>query len=375
MTQLSRRQWLRTAGLTGAFSILGGAQLVQASPKKMPRIPGSTKEVEHVRLSSNENPFGPSEKVRRAMTEAFDRACRYPYSYADPVIKMIAEKEGVTPDHLVITAGSTEGLRIAGLLYGMEGGEVVAAQPTFLSLMRYAEQFGAYVNWVPVDDALRHDLPEMDRRITTRTSLVYVCNPNNPTGTIVAPEQLRDFVQSVSRRTMTFVDEAYIDFITEPGSHSTMDLVRAGQNIIVAKTFSKVYGLAGLRIGYLIARPDIAERLRQHVVANTNVLALAAAEAALKDDEFYRFSIKKNQEAKDMIYATLNELDLPYSPSHTNFVFFESGRDIGTLIGQMREQGVQIGRPFPPLTNYCRISTGTIEQTEQFCKGLKEVMS
>jgi histidinol-phosphate aminotransferase len=375
MTQLSRRQWLRTAGITGAFSLLGGAQLAQAAPKRMPSLPKGTIEVERIRLSSNENPYGPSEKVRRAMTEAFDRACRYPFGYSDNLYKMIAEKEGVTTDHLVVTAGSTEGLRIAGLLYGMEGGEIVAARPTFLALMSYAEKYGAAVHWVPVDDELRHDPEAMDRRITARTSLMYICNPNNPTGTILPPDQLRDFVTSVSKRTMAFVDEAYFDYITEPHYPSMVDLVKAEQNVIVAKTFSKVYGLAGLRIGYLVARPDIARRLRDHIVAFTNVLALAAAEAALKDDEFYQFSLKKNQEAKEMIYATLDELELPYARSHTNFVFFESGRDIGKLIGQMQQQGVQIGRPFPPLTKHCRISTGTIEQTRKFCEGLKNVLS
>lgn len=373
MTQLSRRQWLRTAGLAGAFSLMGGGQMLSAMPARTPGRPRPGSEIELIRLSSNENPYGPSEAVRKAMTEAFDHACRYPYGYSEELFRMIAEKEGVTTDHLVITAGSTEGLKIAGLLYGMEGGEIVAAEPTFKALMSFAERFGAYVNWVPVDEQLKHDLEAMDRRITTNTSLVYVCNPNNPTGTILAGDKLRDFCASVSKRTMTFVDEAYIDFITDPHYPSMVELVKEGHNVIVAKTFSKVYGLAGLRIGYLIARPDIARRLQERLVAFTNVPAIAAAKAALQDQEFYQFSLEKTQAAKEMIYATLDELELPYMPSHTNFVFFESGRDIRGLNEAMREQGVLIGRPFPPLTKYCRISTGTLEETRSFCEGLKKV--
>jgi len=375
MTQFSRRQWLRTAGLAGAFSLMGGGQLLQAGPVRTPSRPKPGSEVELIRLSSNENPYGPSQAVRKAMTEAFDQACRYPYGYSDELFQMIAEKEGVTTDHLVITAGSTEGLKIAGLLYGMEGGEIISAEPTFKALMSFAERFGAYINWTPVDEQLNHDLEEMDRRITTNTSLVYVCNPNNPTGTVLPANKLQDFCASVSKRTMTFVDEAYIDFITDPDYPSMVDLVREGHNVIVAKTFSKVYGLAGLRIGYLIARPDIARRLQERLVAFTNVLAIAAAKAALQDQEFYRFSLEKTKAAKEMIYATLDELELPYMPSHTNFVFFESGRDIRGLNEAMREQGVLIGRPFPPLTKYCRISTGTLEETRSFCEGLKKVYS
>ena len=375
MEKFNRRQWLRTAGLTGAFSLLGGAGLLEAKPGRGPaarRV--SDPEVGVVRLSSNENPFGPSAKVREAMTRAFDDACRYPYSFSEELLGRIAEKEGVTPEHLVITAGSTEGLKIAGLLYGMEGGEIVAAQPTFLSLMSYAAQFGAYINWVPVDEHLQHDLKEMDKRITHRSSLVYVCNPNNPTGTLLPARELKDFCRSVSSRTMTFVDEAYFDFITDPHYPTMIDLVREGQNVIVARTFSKVYGLAGLRIGYLVARPDIAGRLRDHVVAFTNVLAIAAANAALEDEAFYRFSLEKNQEAKKMIYAALDDLELSYRPSHTNFVFFKSGRDIRQLNQEMRDEGVLVGRPFPPLTDHCRVSTGKIEETQKFCECLRKVL-
>ncbi|MEM6377639.1 MAG: aminotransferase class I/II-fold pyridoxal phosphate-dependent enzyme, partial [Bacteroidota bacterium] len=138
---------------------------------------------------------------------------------------------------------------------------------------------------------------------------------------------------------------------------------------------SKVYGLAGVRIGYLVARPDIAARLIRNRVAYTNVLALHAAEAAMKDQAFYDFSIQKNATAKQMIYKTLDELGLEYQPSHTNFVFFKSGRPIAELNQQMLEKGVMIGRPFPPLTDWCRISTGTLEEVQRFNEALKQVLS
>lgn len=326
------------------------------------------------RLSSNENPFGPSEKVRMAMQKAFDNGCRYPNSFANELMEMIAAKEGVTTDHIVLTGGSTEGLKIAGLTYGIEGGEIIAAQPTFLSMMNYAEMFGASVNWVPVGEDMGLDLEEMNRRISYRTRMIFLCNPNNPTSTVLQADQLQDFCRSVSKRVMVFSDEAYYDFIEEKDYPSMISLVKEGQHVIVSRTFSKVYGLAGLRIGYLVARPDIARVLQQRVVAYTNILAIAAATEALKDDEFYDFSVAKNREGKKIIYSALDELNLNYVKSHTNFVFFQSGRPIRSLITEMRDEGVQIGRPFPPFMDWCRISTGTIDEVKLFTSSLKKVL-
>lgn len=372
---LDRRQWLRTAGLAGAFSFLGGwpalAETVtdDAFGPQNASGPGQL-----ARLSSNENPFGPSPKVREAMVKSFDEACRYPHAYTQGLLKLLAQKEGVPTDHIVLTAGSIEGLRISGLAYSWQGGEVVAAEPTFLALLTYAESFGAHIHRVPLDEMLRHDLEAMERRITSHTRLVFICNPNNPTGTILPAAQLRDFCASVSRRTIVFSDEAYYDYVEEPGYPSMVELVKAGMNVIVSRTFSKVYGLAGMRIGYLVARPDIAARLQQTRAAYNNIAGLYAAQAALQDQEFYRYSLQKNAESRQMIYDTLDELGLRYVRSHANFVFFESGRDISSLMGAMEQEGVRIGRPFPPLRQWCRISTGTMEDTALFCQGLKRVV-
>ena len=152
-----------------------------------------------------------------------------------------------------------------------------------------------------------------------------------------------------------------------------VELVKEDKNVIVSKTFSKVYGMAGIRIGFLVARPDIASRLKSSIMAMTNVLAIAAAQEALSDDEFYKFSITKNMEGKNQIYDTLDALELEYIKSHTNFVFFKSGRHISKLSKAMADEGVLIGRPFPPLYDWARISTGTTEEVTQFCAALKRV--
>lgn len=369
MKNIDRRKWLRTVGLSSGFALMGGLDaLAIETPKK------SISNTGLVKLSSNENPYGPSERVRTAITNAFDLACRYPFQELRSLVQMIAEKEGVTKDHIVVTGGSGEGLCAAGLVYGLEGREIIAADPTFQQILRYAEVHGAYVHRVPVDSEMNHDLDAMAKRITTKTGLVYICNPNNPTGTIIEKNKLKDFCSSVSEKAVVFSDEAYYDFITEPDYPSMVELVKKGNNVIVSKTFSKVYGMAGLRIGYLVARPDIATRLKSSVMARTNMLAIAGAKEALKDDEFYKFSILKAAEGKKLIYNTLDDLGLEYVKSHTNFVFFKSGRHIDGLITDMQKENVGIGRPFPPFYDWARISTGKIEEVELFGKALKKVL-
>ncbi|MBT8269758.1 MAG: aminotransferase class I/II-fold pyridoxal phosphate-dependent enzyme [Flavobacteriaceae bacterium] len=371
MATINRRQWLGRAGLAGLGLTLSPIEIL-ANPHLDEFAP--TNEIGFAKLNSNENPFGPSEVVRQAMIEAFDLGCRYPYGKMNELAHLIAKKEGLSREHIVMCAGSTEGLKATGLTYGVNGGEIITADPVYKSLLVYAEQFGAYINRVPLNQDMGHDLDEMEARITKKTSLIFLCNPNNPTGTLIPKNELVDFCETVSDRTIVFSDEAYYDYITEAAYPSMVSLVKKGKNVVVSRTFSKVYGLAGLRVGYLIARPDIAERIRKNVMAKANMMAVIGAMAAMNDDKFYSMSLEKNKAAKSIIYNTLDELGLRYVPSHTNFVFFHTGKDINELIPKMRAKGVAIGRPFPPLTDWCRISTGTIPHVEKFAIALKSVI-
>lgn len=371
---ISRRNWIKTASLTGGLTLLTGVGAVHTltafeRKKFNPRAYENP-----IRLSSNENPYGPSEKVRQAITKAFDHGCRYPYAYADELAKKLAIKEGVPRESIIITGGSTEGLKISGLTFAAGGGEIIAAKPTFLAMMTYAEQWGATVNWVPVGADMGYDLDAIEKRITSKTKLVFICNPNNPTSTLLPANKLVDFCKTASEKTIIFSDEAYYDYIEEPAYPSMVSMVKEGRDVIVSRTFSKVYGLAGLRIGYLIAKPELAQKIRKNIVAFSNVLAIAAATESLSDNEFYDFSLQQNKKAKKLITDTLDGLNLTYLPSHTNFVFFKSGRGIRELGTQMLARGVRIGRPFPPFEDWCRISTGTLEEVTAFTRGLKEVL-
>lgn len=372
---MDRREWMKRGSAFGALSLLGTTGVI-STLTAAEKAKFNPRDLDFpLQLQFNENPFGPSAKVREAMVKAFDIGCRYPDPYSKELMDMIVEKEGVSSDHIVITGGSTEGLKITGLTFANNGGEIIAARPTFLAMMTYAQQWGATVNWVDLDDQLTHDVDEMERRISDKTKLVFLCNPNNPTSTLLSKEKLIKFCTSASKKTIVFSDEAYYDFIEEKNYPSMISLVKQGEDVIVSRTFSKVYGLAGLRIGYLIAKPALAKQIRNNVVAYTNVIALKAAASAMKDDEFYRFSLAKVRECKQIMYAAMDELKLEYIKSNTNFIFFKTGRNINTFNKQMLDEGVRVGRAFPPYNDWCRISTGTIEEVQYFAEALKKVLA
>lgn len=374
MTGISRRSWLKKASLSSGIAMLGSTGFVPSLSAEEIRKFNPRPFEGPVRLGSNENPYGPSKSMRKAMVDGFELGCRYPWSYTKELENMIAEKEGVPTDHIVLTAGSTEGLKIAGIAFGAGEGEILTCAPTFLSMMTYAELWGKEINWVPLTKDHDFDLNEIEKRVSSQTKLVFLCNPNNPTGKLLPADRVLDFCETVSKKTIVFSDEAYYEYITEPNYPSMVQLVKKGADVIVSRTMSKIYGLAGIRLGYLIAKPEIAKQLRDRVVANVSVMAIEAGKAALRDTEFYNFSLRKNLEAKDLIIQTLDELKLSYLPSHANFVFFHAGKDIVELNKLMEAKNIIIGRPFPPFNDWCRVSTGTVEEVMAFNQALREIL-
>jgi histidinol-phosphate aminotransferase len=369
---MDRRNMLKWTGVLSGATLLQSWKYLDSWDRK---IDGYAANGEPARLCYNENPYGPSQKMRDAMTKGFDQGFIYPFKQISELQALIAKKEGVSTDHIVVTAGSREGLNAAGLTYASNGKEVICCAPTYKSLMTYAARFGGYVNSVPLDQNHRYDLTEIEKRISSHTGLVFICNPNNPTGTLLPANDMKSFCKEASKRTIVFADEVYHNYISESGYPSMVSLVKEGHNVIVARTFSKIYGLAGIRVGYLIARPEIASRLRDNLQAGTNILAVHAAKAALEEESFLQNSLKRNEEARQFVYKTCDEIGLEYIPSHTNFVFFRTGQNIEGLIPKMRDHNVLIGRPFPPLTDWCRISTGKMEDMYRFGEALKKVMA
>tara|TARA_B100000579_G_scaffold436720_1_gene463564 strand:- start:94 stop:1224 length:1131 start_codon:yes stop_codon:yes gene_type:complete len=369
--QISRRNLIKLLGISGASIPLTGL----INSKKI-NLNKNLNESIPIKLSSNENPYGPSKKVRDAITEAFDEVCRYPYSEPynriSQLEKKIAKREGVDPGMVLVTGGSNEGLRATGRLFGIEKKEIIACKPTYLALMTYAEEFDCKINWVPLDKELKYDLNEIKNRVSDKTSMIFVCNPNNPTGTMLDSKVLENFCLNISKKTCVFVDEAYYDYSINNGYPTMTKLVKKGHNIIVSRTFSKVYGLAGLRIGYLISNEERINQLKKCTMAGTNILASHAAINAYDDNEFFNYSLNKNKEGLNFLYSLFDELDIEYKKSYTNFVFFKSGHHIDKVQDFMKKKNILIGRPFPPYYNWCRISTGKIEDLEKFSTALKE---
>ena len=205
--------------------------------------------------------------------------------------------------------------------------------------------------------------------------MVFICNPNNPTGTMVGSSELEDFCVSTSKQTCVFVDEAYYDYSILDGYPTMIKLVKKGHNIIVSRTFSKIYGLAGVRIGYIISNPERIANIKKCTMAGTNMLATHAAMAAYDETDFFEYSLNKNKEALNYFYGLFEELNLEYRESHTNFVFFKTGVHIDKFGEYMKERGILVGRPFPPYYDWCRISTGRIEDVKIFGEKLKEYYS
>ncbi len=374
--KLTRRQWFRRAGVSAA-GVAVSPHLIEAAAKQRPvSVPHAPAANGLVRLSSNENPYGPSANARAAMTAAYDEACRYPYAGAsDDLTEAIAEKEGVSVDHVLIGCGSGEILAMTGMAYGMDSGELIAADPTYQGMLRYAERIGGYVHRVPLDEDLVHDLEAMERRITLAARLVFICNPNNPTGTIVDPVALRDFCTSVAKRAVVFMDEAYIDLLEDPAEHTMIDLVLKGHNVIVSRTFSKIHGLAGMRIGYAIARPDIIQRIARYRMGSPNVLGLRAAIASYQDAEFQAFSRNKIAEGREKVYDALDHAGYVYVPSYGSFVFFHTGTPIQEFQEDMMTRNILVGRPFPPYLDWCRVSIGTSEDMNRFVTAFQGMLA
>ncbi len=378
---MDRRQWIRQAGGLSAGLMLGTSTYVSDTSSTAEssfhprRVQGRVPPEDVVLLDSNENPLGPSPAARAVVMNAFEQSFRYPGETYRTLVEQIAEREQVSTDHVVLGTGSSEVLCMAGAAYGLDGGEVVTGTPSYQGVTEYARTMGGYVNEVPLTDELRLDLAAMDKRTTASTSLVFVCNPNNPTGTVVDPKALDRFCEEVSRRAVVFVDEAYIDFVDEAERPSAMGLVRNGENVIVSRTFSKLFGMAGLRIGYGIARPDIIERLDAYSMGMPNVVGLHAASESLKDTAFQEESRRTITDARSYTASVLDDLGLEYATSQASFVFFRTGRDVRTIQREMREQGVEVGRPFPPYTDWCRVSMGTMDDVKAFEAALRTVMA
>ena len=372
---LNRREMLKmgTVASAATFLSLSGANN-SASAQSQARLSGAADKI--IRIWGNENPFGPSPKARQAITKAVLAGNRYATGEITSLEKMIAERENVAPESVILGTGSGEVLAMAAVAYGLEKGEIVAADPTFAWLLRYAEFVGAKVNKIPLDENQSHDLKAMRRAVGSNTKLVYVCNPNNPTSTIVPSSRLRQFCEDVAEKTPVLVDEAYLEYLDDFPAQSMIDLVRKNQNVIVLRTFSKIYGLAGLRLGYGLAKPEIAAKLKQFRMTWLNPISLRAGIASLEDKDFVRESRRENAETRRFVLAEMDKLKLAYAPNpQGNFFWLKVGADQRDLPAKLAKSNIYIAGPNPrPLSeDWTRVTVGTMEEMRAFSKAMQAV--
>ena len=333
-----------------------------------------------VRMMYNENPVPASPAIRSAMIDAFEESNSYSYFRAVGELKVILAKlNGVTPEHIVVGAGSTEVFRATALQLlkklPVAQRRIAAVGPGYEGMNRYAQSLGTKVTRVPVLPDFSPDLDGLAKAVDEGASILNLCNPNNPTGVIVPEKILAPFCRRMAKKTFVFVDEAYHEFVTNPEYGSMFPLVKEGLPVMVTRTFSKMFGLAGTRIGYGIASPELVAELEAIKTGTVNIIAIRAAMAALKDKEFHKRSLENNEESKEIIVSELKKMGRKVTKGEGNFVFFHTGMPIQEFQKTMLAKGFRVGRPFPPHLDWCRLSMSTPEHMSQFCAALRTVLS
>ncbi|MGZ6142812.1 MAG: pyridoxal phosphate-dependent aminotransferase, partial [Myxococcales bacterium] len=293
---------------------------------------------------------------------AIGRAWRYPDEAVDELRADLARLHGLPAEWFLIGDGSSEILKLAASAYTGPGKRMIMAEPSFEAGGRYAEAGGAQVTRVPLDAGFAHDLARMS---APDAGLVYVCNPNNPTASVTPAARLRAFVQAAPA--MVLVDEAYHHYADTPEYESVAPRVKAQPRLIVARTFSKVYGLAGARLGYAIAQPDVVARLASQAAWDSvNILAVAAGRASLADPGWVVEGRRRNAATRAHLVAELGRRGFAVIPSQANFVMIETRRPVKPLIAALAGRGVLVGRLFPALPTHLRVTLGKPDEVERF---------
>ena len=375
-TENSRRDWLKASGIALIGSTL--VSKAESTPKVTATAPPSPQNP--VRMMYNENPLPPSPEMRKAMQQALDEVNTYShFRVLTEVKERLAEREGVSPSQIIVGAGSTEVLRVTALqlLHDLpiDRRRVVALSPGYEGMNRYAEQMGAQIERVPVTEDFSPNLTQLSAEVKKGAALLNLCNPNNPTGVIVPKEKLTPFCQEMAQETFVFVDEAYHEFVTNPNYGSMLPLVKNGHRVMVTRTFSKLFGLSGIRIGYGIAQAELVTELEAAQTGTVNIVALRSALAGLKDKHFQKASLTNNVASKEILVSELTKLGRKFAPGEGNFIFFHTGIPIEQFQEKMLAKGFRVGRPFPPYLDWCRLSLSTPENMHLFCKALHEALS
>lgn len=361
---MNRRRFLGSAAAVG-WAVHSGL------PGRLAAQPAAESDL---RLNSNENSLGLSESARRAAIEGLGDSNRYPFRHYKALKAVLAESVGVEAENIVLGNGSSEILYLAVQAVASGGGKIVMADPTFESVADYAAPQKIRVDKTPLLPDRSLDLARMLKTAhrSKGGALVYICNPNNPTGTLTPTRRIHEALDSAPRNWIV-IDEAYHEYVRDDDYRSFAPEAVRRPGVLVSRTFSKIYALAGLRLGFGVAHPDTAKILASYSPdVPINNLAIRAATAALSDLGYLARSIHSNFRARQVLTGTLDDLGLEYMPSHTNFVMHRIQGALDLYIDRMRQRGIRVGRPFPPMTTWNRLSLGLPEEMERFCGLLRQ---
>lgn len=382
---LNRRQFAASLGLAvgGALVLpeLAGTAVAEPAPLKAGRDPNLAQHAHKadipgaVQIDANENPYGPSQSARDAITGSETIASRYPDAQDTHMVDAVAKHHNVSREQVLLGCGSTEILRCADFAFLAGGKNVIAAQPTFEAVLDFAKVMQSNQIKLPLTADHRPDVKAMSAAITPQTGLVYVCNPNNPTGTIATLDEMKILLDHAPLDTVVLVDEAYFHFVEDGNYGSVIDWIPKYPNLIVARTFSKVYGMAGMRLGYAISTPANIKAMEAFKLwSNANVAVLQAAMASLNDPDHVREQRNKNIATRRWLMNELDRDGRTYIPSHTNFMMIQINRDVAPVQQAFAEKKIFVGRKFPTMETWLRVSMGTPGEMLSFMQALREIV-
>ncbi|HEY2712152.1 MAG TPA: aminotransferase class I/II-fold pyridoxal phosphate-dependent enzyme [Chthoniobacterales bacterium] len=372
---ISRRKFAQLLGAGAAAAVVRPALTFANDPSATPAR-GSV-----VRLSANENPYGPSPKALAAMRDSFSLACRYPDDRAGELVSALSRLHNVGREQILLGDGSGEILKLCADVFTGPlsadkkfGGALIVADPTFEAIVYHATNNGAEIVKIPLTSSYSHDLAKM--LSAAKKGLIYLCNPNNPTGSITPENEVCDFVAKVPEETMILVDEAYYHYAESSDYESVIPLVRDRSNLIVARTFSKIYGMAGLRCGYCIGHSVAIERLRARQPWDSiNIMAIVGAGAGLDDPGEVDLGRRRNKETREFTIAELERIGFKTIPSQTNFIMLDAQRPVVPLIATLKSHSVEVGRLFRAMPNHLRVTIGKKAEMETFLSAFRQITS
>ncbi|MCH7565890.1 MAG: aminotransferase class I/II-fold pyridoxal phosphate-dependent enzyme [Gemmatimonadetes bacterium] len=369
------RRGFVTSGMAAGVAGISGAGSAMAT--LLARTPGwssgKTLPSGDIRLNSNENPLGLAPAAREALIEAIVDANRYPGNYVGPLLEELARYLDVQTENITLGFGSTEILQISTQAFQGPNTPLIIAAPTFEDVTDYQDTMPFEVEAIPLTADLQHDIGRMREASMRRPSLVYLCNPNNPTGTITSSRDIDAWISDAPETTTFLMDEAYLEYVTDDSFWPAMKWIEEKPNVIVIRTFSKIFAMAGLRLGYAVSHPTTARRLHEQTVQNSpNVLAGAAGVASLKDEGLVERAIAVNEESKAIVLQTCDELGLDVLPTNTNFLMHRINGDLATYRNRMADTGLLVGRDFPPMLDYNRLSFGLPSEMDRWAETIKD---